>query len=85
VVAEHVVHAMLIRGSCVALPEGHGCVTIYALRGDEGGREMVGLFHLDLVVARVRIKEGKCFAPCNRVYDLIYLRKRIRNFRTCII
>jgi hypothetical protein len=57
------VHAMLIRGSYVAQPEGHGCVTIHALWGDERGHELVGLFHLDLVVTRIRIKEGKCFAP----------------------
>jgi hypothetical protein len=32
-------------------PKGHGCVTIHAMRGDERGHELVGLFHPDLAVA----------------------------------
>jgi hypothetical protein len=50
VVAEHVVHATLIRGACVAQPEGHGRVAVHDLWGDERSHELVGLFHPDLVV-----------------------------------
>jgi hypothetical protein len=35
VVAEHMVHATLICGADVTQPEGHGCVTVHTLRGDE--------------------------------------------------
>jgi hypothetical protein len=51
VVTEHVVHATLIRGPCIAQPEGHGRVVVHALRGDERSHELVRLFHPDLMVA----------------------------------
>jgi hypothetical protein len=70
VVSEHVVHATLIRGANVTQPV-HGCVAVHALRGDERSHELVGHFHLDLVVARVRIKERKGFASHRGVDYLI--------------
>jgi hypothetical protein len=85
VVAEHVVHATLIRGARVAQPDGHAHVAIHALRGDERSHELVGLFDPDRVVAQVRIKEGKGFASHSGVYNLINSRKRVRNFRTSFI
>jgi hypothetical protein len=46
----------LIRGTGATQPEGHHGVTVHVLWGDETSRELVGLFHPDLVVARVRNK-----------------------------
>jgi hypothetical protein len=51
VVAEHVVHATLIPGAGVTQPEGHGCVIVHAMRGEERSRVLVELFHPDLMVA----------------------------------
>jgi hypothetical protein len=70
-VAKHVVHATLIHGTGVTQSEGHGGGVVHALRGDESSRELVRLFHLDLVVARVRIEERNGFASRSRVYNLI--------------
>jgi hypothetical protein len=75
VIAEHVIHATLICGTDVTQPEGHGCITIRALWGDERGRDLVGLFHPDLMVTGVGIKEGKSFASHSGVNNLIDLRQ----------
>jgi hypothetical protein len=71
VIAEHVVHATLIRGTGIPQTKGHGSITVHTITGDERSRELVGLFHPDLVIARVGIKEGQSLASRNGVNDLI--------------
>jgi hypothetical protein len=44
-------HASLIRGPCVLEPERHGEIEIHAKLRDEGGGELFGLPHRDLVIA----------------------------------
>jgi hypothetical protein len=51
VFSEHVVHAPLVSGACIPQSKWHCGVTIHAKRCDERSRELVGLFHLDLVIA----------------------------------
>ena len=46
-------------------------------RGDERHRELVRLFHRDLMVAKVRIKEVEGFAPRGRVDYLVYVLKEM--------
>jgi hypothetical protein len=52
------IHAMLVCGADVPQPEGHGSIAIHTMWGDERSREFVGLFHMDLMIAGVGIKEG---------------------------
>jgi hypothetical protein len=47
-------HAMLVGGASVFQAEWHG-EAICAERGDERSRELVGILHCDLVIARVGI------------------------------
>ena len=49
VFAEHVVHAPLVCRTRIPQTERHGNITIHAERCDERSRELVGLFHPDLV------------------------------------
>jgi hypothetical protein len=58
VIVEDMVHATLICGACIPQPEGHGSITIHTMWGDERGHELVGLFHSDLMIIEVGIKEG---------------------------
>ena len=58
VLAENLGHAPLVCGPYVSETEWHGHVAVHAVRGDERSRELVGLFHLDLMVTGIRIKEG---------------------------
>jgi len=51
-------HAPLVSSPCVSEAERHGYVAVHAEWSDERSRELVGLFHLDLMVTRIRIKEG---------------------------
>ena len=44
--------------SSVSEAEGHRIVAVHAERCDKRSRELVGLFHLDLVVTGVSIKKG---------------------------
>ena len=57
VLAEDLGHASLVCGPCVSETEWHGQVAVHAEWGDERSRELVGLFHLDLMVTGIRIKE----------------------------
>ena len=57
-VPEHVEHTALVCGSGVSEAEGHRDVAVHAERSDEGSRELVGLPHLYLMVARISIKKG---------------------------
>ena len=71
VVAKDLGHAPLVRGTCVSEAKGHRHVAVHAKRCDERSRELVGLFHLDLMVTRVRIEERQGLAPCGGINDLI--------------
>jgi hypothetical protein len=50
VLSEHMVHAPLVGCTCIPQAKGHNNITIHAKGCDERSRELVGLFHLDLVV-----------------------------------
>jgi hypothetical protein len=56
-------HTLLVGCSCVLQTEHHANITVRSERHDERSRELVGLFHRDLMVARVCIKEAEGFAP----------------------
>jgi hypothetical protein len=56
-IAEHVVHARLVYGASVPQPKGHGSITIHTMCGDERGCKLVGIFHPDLMIVEVGIKE----------------------------
>jgi hypothetical protein len=57
-ILKHVEHTSLVCGSGVSKAKGHREVAVHAERSDKRSRELVGLFHLDLVVTRIRIKKG---------------------------
>ena len=44
-------HASLIGGASILQTERHGYVTVRTIWGDERSRDLIGLFHRDLVVA----------------------------------
>jgi hypothetical protein len=50
VLSEHVVHAPLICCTCIPQAKWHSSITVHAKRCDERSRELVGLFHPDLVI-----------------------------------
>jgi hypothetical protein len=50
VLSEHVVHAPLVGRTCIPQAKWHSSVTIHAKGCDERSRELVGFFHLDLVI-----------------------------------
>ena len=62
-VSENVEHAPLIGSSSVSEAEGHHNVAVHAERRDKRSRELVGLFHLDLVVTGVGIRMDKSSHP----------------------
>ena len=51
-------HAALVHSPDVLESERHRNVAERSERGDEKGRELVGLFHYDLMIPRVRIEEA---------------------------
>ena len=56
-------HTMLVCSTSVLQTEWHGDIAERSEGGDERCRELVGLFHRDLMVAGVRIKEVEGFTP----------------------
>jgi hypothetical protein len=50
VFAEHMVHAPLVRRTRIPQAERHGDIAVHAEGCDERSRELVGLFHPDLVI-----------------------------------
>jgi hypothetical protein len=50
VFAEHMVHASLVRCTRIPQAERHGNIAVHAKGCDERSRELVGLFHSDLVI-----------------------------------
>ena len=57
VLAKDLGHAPLVRGPCVSKTEWHSHIAVHAEWGDERSRKLVGLFHLDLMVTGICIKE----------------------------
>ena len=57
-VEKAVLYATLVSGTSIFQPEWHGDVTVRAKQGDERGRELVGFFYRDVVIARVSIQKG---------------------------
>jgi hypothetical protein len=50
VLPEHVVHTPLVCRTCIPQAKWHSSIAIHAKRCDERSRELVRLFHLDLVI-----------------------------------
>ena len=50
VFAEHMVHAPLVRRARIPQAERHGDIAVHAEGCDERSRELVGLFHPDLMI-----------------------------------
>jgi hypothetical protein len=50
VFSEHMVHAPLVGCTCIPQAKWHSNITIHAKGCDERSRELVGFFHLDLVI-----------------------------------
>ena len=50
VLAEHMVHAPLVRRARIPQAERHGDIAVHAEGRDERSRELVGLLHPDLVI-----------------------------------
>jgi hypothetical protein len=85
VLAEHMVHAPLVRRARIPQAEWHGDIAVHAEGRDERSRELVGLLHPDLVIPGVGIEERQGFAPSSGIHDLIDARQRVGNLRTCFI
>ena len=73
-VLETLEHATLVHSPRVFQTERHCDIAERSKWGDERCRELVGLFHHDLMVPGVHIKEAKGFAPGGRVDYLVYVR-----------
>jgi hypothetical protein len=56
-------HTSLVCCSCILQTKWHANVAIRSEWHDEISRELIGLFHHNLMVARIRIKEVVGFAP----------------------
>jgi hypothetical protein len=57
VVSENVLHTPLERSARILEAKRHRYVAEHSERRDEGGRELIGLLHLYLVVPGIGIKE----------------------------
>jgi hypothetical protein len=64
-------HTVLVCGPRVFEAKRHGYIVVSSERSDERSRELVGLFHHDLMVTGVSIKEGKSLTSRSRVNYLI--------------
>jgi hypothetical protein len=84
VVPENVLHTSLVRSARVPNTKWHPYVAKHAEWHDERGRELIGLLHLYLVVARIGIKETQKFTP-RRIRNLIDSWQMKGNFGTCFI
>jgi hypothetical protein len=60
-ISKTLLHATMVGSAGIFQAERHGEVAIRAERGDERGRELVGLFHRNLVIARVDIQKREDF------------------------
>ena len=84
-VGEASLHALLIGGASILQTEQHCDVVEQFEGGDERCHELVGLFHRNLMVPGVRIKEAEGFAPRGRVKSLVYARQRKRVLWACLV
>jgi hypothetical protein len=57
VVSKDVLHTSLVRGACVSKAKWHHYIEEHPKQRDEGGRELVGLLQLYLVVPGIGIEE----------------------------
>ena len=60
-VDEALLHTPLVGGAGILQTERHGYVIVRTIRSDEQSRELVRLFHHDLVIACVGIQKGEDF------------------------
>jgi hypothetical protein len=58
VVSENMLHTSLVRSTCVSESKLHRYAVEHPERRDEGGWELIGLFHLYLVVPGIGVKEA---------------------------
>jgi hypothetical protein len=65
VVSEDVLHTSLVCSARILEAKWHCYVIEHPKRHDEGSRELVGLFHLYLVVPEIVIKETQKLTPCS--------------------
>jgi hypothetical protein len=65
-------HTSLVCCSCILQTEQHANIAIRSERRNERSRELVRLFHRNLMVTGIRIKEVEGFTPRSRVDYLIY-------------
>ena len=77
---ENVEHTPLICSSGVSEAKGHRDVAVHAERRDKRSRELIGLFHLNLVVTRVGVKKGQKFTSRSRINNLINTWQRKGTF-----
>ena len=71
-VLETLEHTMLVHSPSVVQTERHYDMAKRSEGGDERCHELVGLFHQNLMVPRVRVKEEEGFAPQGRINYLVY-------------
>ena len=71
-VGEALLHAPLVGGASVLQTERHGHVAVRTIRGDKRGRELIGIFHYDLVIAGVGIQKGEDLTTRGGVNYLVY-------------
>jgi hypothetical protein len=57
VVPKNVLHALLVRSARISEAKWHRYIAKHPEWRDEGGRELIKLLHLSLVVPRIGIKE----------------------------
>ena len=84
-VGEALLHAPLVGGTSVLQTERHGYVAVRTIRGDERGCELIGLFHRDLVIARVGIQKGEDFTTRGGVDYLVYAWQGKVILWTCFV
>ena len=82
---ETLLHHPLICGSRVFRPERHCSVAEYAIRGYESCFDFIIFFQADLIVTRIRVEEGKTFAACRGIDNLIDPREGKVILRTMFI
>jgi hypothetical protein len=69
--AEDMVHEALKGGEVVTQPKGHDQKLIVALLSVKGRLRNVGLFHMDLVIALVKIKFGEELGTTQFIQEVI--------------
>ena len=78
-------HTTLVCSPSVFQTKWHGDIAKRFKGGDERCRELVRLFHRNLMVHRVRIKEAEGFASRGRVDYLVYAWQRKQILWACLV